>query len=100
MATQFVIKQNDSGGFDVFIRDLVSHGEYKHRYEHLIRMCDFTPTQAAMELSNSIAAFEKKTSTDVATRGMCERYVFDFCTPGDILLINDAYFVVNRWQKV
>lgn len=96
MPSQFIVKPNEAGGFDVFMRDMVSHGEYSARYTHMISHCGYSETEAALELYHMVAAFIRKTTTDRVPFELCEKYVFDFCSPGDIIQINWHYFVVNR----
>jgi hypothetical protein len=96
MASQYVVQRNADGGWDLFMRDLVSLGEYSARFQHLVGDCGWAPDIAAFELYHMVAAFVKKTESKTATFAMCERYIFDTIDPGDIIQINSHYFVVNR----
>jgi hypothetical protein len=94
MATQFVVKEAEDG-YDVYARELISHGEYRARYNHLVGECEFTPEQAARELYEMVAKFWRKTEAPVPL-SLCEQYVFDYVDPGDIVIFNGTYFIVNK----
>jgi hypothetical protein len=95
MASQFVIRENPRGSFDVFVRDLVSHGEYRQRFEHLTRDCGFSPEVAAEELYHMVGRFIKSNEDD-AELPMCVDFVFSHLDPGDFVVDRGVWFVVNR----
>lgn len=99
MAHQFVVKQNEAGGWDVYMRGMVSHSEYRARFRHLVNECGYNEDDAAVELYEMIAKFEKQNETEGATRSMCEDYVFEYIAPGDVLQIDGMAFVVNAPAK-
>lgn len=93
MATEFMLKESKDG-CRVFSRHLVSHGEYRSRYNHLTNECKFTPEEAASELYLMVGKFTERTEAP-APRAICEDYIFTYIDPGDILIIDGQYFVVN-----
>lgn len=95
MSSQYLVKRRSQGGYDVYMRDLISLGEYRERYLHFTKDCLMSDEDAAIELYHMTQAFYQKNETP-ATLPMCEQYVFDTIDPGDILLIDNNWFVVQR----
>lgn len=94
MMTQMVIRKNKSGGYDMWARALMPHGEYAQRFRHMVEECGWNAEQAARELY-AMQAFIKKNTTDEATLEMCEDAAFTYIDPGDIVDIDGKVFVVN-----
>jgi hypothetical protein len=99
MARQFVVKKNDSGGYDLWLRSLVSIEEYRQRFNHLVTDCKLTPDEASVELYKMVATFEKKTQTSTATLNMCKQYVYDFSEPLDIIVIDNHKAIVSKLAR-
>lgn len=95
MPSQFIIKKNEViGGWDCYTRDLVSHGEYRARFDHMTNDCGMTPEEVAIELYHMVGFFVRATDCPTSRR-LCETFVFDHIETGDIVQIDYHYYVVN-----
>lgn len=97
MASQYVLRKSGAG-WNVFIRDLVSHGEYRRRFEYMTQQCGINPDEAALDLYE-LQKFYKKNERP-ASWPLIESYVFDTIDPGDIIQIESSWFVVNKPAKM
>lgn len=96
MPSQYVVKRNATGGYDLWMRDLITHEEYRARYSHMVRECGFSEDEAAHELFLMVGQFIKKTISKTATLDMCQKYIFDTIDPGDIIFIEGLPMVVQK----
>ena len=100
MAYQFVVKKNGDGGYDLWLRGLMTMNEYQKRFNYMVLDCGLSPEETAKELY-AMHQFVKKNVSNTNTFNMCRQYVFDFVSPGDIGVVGDQRFIVqNQPQRI
>jgi len=95
MTSQYLVKRRDNGTYDLYVRDLVSKSEYAARFKHLNEECGWSKEDTVQELYRMLQQFFQKNEKPVDLQ-MCERYIFDTMDDGDVIQIEQQFWIVSR----